>query len=346
MTDDSLSAATPSSTTTLVTVTYADRIDYLRELLRRAFGNEQVGHAVVVSNASTSDLRLLENEWGARLRVIRLERNTGSANGYAVGIEAALADGADFLWLMDDDNAPKPGALANLHRRLGQSTRNLGLARAAVLGFRPTHQADVARGVDVSRAYPPRSSFFGFHYRQIFFKIWRRTPLGKTNPAQASQAPAPIVPLPYAPYGGLLASRALFERIGLPMRELVLYADDTEYTRRITADGGVIELVTGAKLEDLEGSWNLKDSYANTFLGWLQGGSDLRAFYAARNQAFFDRHIWASNMPEYFLNQFLYFVLLRYFSLRTGRLERHRLLRNAIRSGKRSILGPSSDHTL
>ncbi|PSD44471.1 hypothetical protein C7E24_21510, partial [Stenotrophomonas maltophilia] len=248
------------------------------------FEIEGVNRAIVVSNASTSDLNVIENEWGSKLRVVRLSSNSGSANGYSVGIEAALADNAEFIWLMDDDNAPRQGALGRLHSQLEITARAYGAERSAALGFRPSHQADIAQGVNPEHAYPLRSSFFGFHYRQLFFKIKRR--IGPKAPLGAAPS---SVQIPYAPYGGLMASRKLFEAIGLPNADFVLYADDTEYTRRITSRGGAICLATDAELEDLEESWNLKESYPNTFLGWLKGGSDFRAFYAARNQTYFDK---------------------------------------------------------
>ncbi len=130
------------------------------------------------------------------------------------------------------------------------------------------------------------------------------------------------------------------------MRDLVLYADDTEYTRRVTKLGGKIELVTEAELEDLEGSWNLKSKYSNTFIGWLDGGSDFRAFYAARNHAWFDRHVWIDSRIEYFVNQAIYMALLKFFSLRARRSDRYSLLLEAIENGKRSKLGVSARHPL
>jgi len=327
--------------TVLVTVTYADRIHYLEELLCRAFDTEGVASAVVVSNASRSDLRLLQQTWGPRIRIISLPENTGSANGYAVGIQTALDAGARYVWLMDDDNAPRPGALNALHRVLTNLANEYGADQAAVLGFRPDHQADIAAGVSASRAVPLRSSFLGFHYRQTPFKIWRRLGRRSKNVAAATQ-----VSLPYAPYGGLLAARQLIERIGLPKRDLVLYADDTEYTWRITGSGGVIALVTTALLDDLEGSWNLKDRYPNAFVGWLQGGTDFRAFYASRNQAWFDKNVWAASRLEYRLNQVLYMALLTFFSIRTRSRVRLRLLKHAIRQGHASALGVEPEFPL
>lgn len=332
---DSAGIQCHSAATTLVTVTYADRIHYLQALLERAFDTEGMADALIVSNASRSDLSRLEEKWGSRIRIVRLADNTGSANGYAVGIQAALDAGARFLWLMDDDNAPRPGALGVLHRRLDQLVAQFGGDRAAVLGFRPDHQADIAAGVAAARAVPARSSFIGFHYRQIPFKIWRRLFRRRAG----SMGTVESVRLPYAPYGGLLASRELFERIGLPKRELVLYADDTEYTYRITADGGAIEVVTGAVLEDMEGSWNLKSRFPNSFVGWLKGESDLRAFYGLRNQVWFDRNRWVTSAIEYRINQIIFVGLLCLYAKRTGSEARLRLLMRAIRDGQRSQLG-------
>ena len=332
--NDPISSSVPPPNTTLVTVTYGDRIDYLHALLQRAFCIENVGRAVIVSNASTSDISLLEEQWAPRLRVISLETNTGSANGYAVGIAAALADEADYIWLMDDDNAPMRGALSALHDRLATSSAVHGMENAAVLGFRPTHQSAIAQGIEARHAYPPRSSFLGFHYRQIAFKIWRRI-----RPAPGTHRPASIVSMPYAPYGGLLASAMLFKRIGLPKCELVLYADDTEYTYRITAGGGVIELVTCAEIEDLEHSWYLREAHPNNFLRLLHGRSDFRAYYGIRNLAWFERNVWRTSWLEYALNSAIYMILLKYFALRSGQPQRYRLLRDAIREGRTNQLG-------
>ncbi|PXV59672.1 Glycosyltransferase, GT2 family [Dyella jiangningensis] len=331
-----------AAATTLVTVTYADRIHFLGELLRRAFDQEGMERAVIVSNASRSNLALLEEKWGSRVQIIRLTENTGSANGYAVGIQAALDGGAHYLWLMDDDNAPKQGALAVLHEQLERNSAKLGASHAAVLGFRRDHQADIAAGVPMAMAIPPRSSFLGFHYRQIPFKVWRRICLWP----YATKGLPERVALPYGPYGGLLAARQLFENIGLPKREFVLYADDTEYTYRITASGGAVELICPAELDDLEGSWNLKSRYRNSFLGWLMGGSDLRAFYGARNQVWFDQNVWLTSRFEYRLNQAIYIGLLCLISLRVGRAPRLRLLRRAISCGRASTLGVDSKFTL
>lgn len=323
-----------NANTTLVTVTYGDRLGYLQQLVERSLLFPQIARIIIVSNASSAPLEQLCQRWPDQVRVIRLAHNTGSANGYAVAIEAALEEGADYIWMMDDDNAPTPAAVEILHRELRTLTARHGSAHAAVLGFRATQQADVASGVPERFVTNPRSSYFGFHVRQLPYKVWRRLPWGKPR-----GLPPMSIGLPYAPYGGMLAHHSLYRRIGVPRRDLVLYADDTEYTRRITADGGELRLYTEAVIEELEQSWNIKARTSNVYETYLLGDSEFRAYYAARNQAWFDRHVWSASPLMYRINRGVFLALLRLFALRRHASERLALLRRAMQEGEQGTLG-------
>lgn len=328
--------------TTLVTVTYNDRIGYLRELLKRSFEVEGIANAIVVSNASLSPLEELEEAWGQRISIIRLDSNTGSANGYARGIEAALNNNAEYIWLMDDDNAPKPSVLEKLHVELEKLAVEVGKSGAAVLGFRLDHHTDIANGVYLNRLAFLQSSFLGFHYKQIPYKIWHRLPWGKPK-----LKPLPVtVDLPHALYGGFLAHRKVYEELGLPISDMVLYLDDTEYTSRLTRNHGVIRLVTTALLEDIEESWNLKKQSNNGFEGILKASSDFRAFYTFRNGAYFWKYFLKTSNAEYFVNKILFMILLHYFAWRHDKNHRLKLLKRAIVQGEAAQLGMDADFPL
>ncbi len=77
-----------------------------------------VERLVVLDNASSDGTReLLEAEGllsESRLRYVRSEINTGGSGGFRSGVEIALEEGTDWLWLMDDDAEPEPGALTHL----------------------------------------------------------------------------------------------------------------------------------------------------------------------------------------------------------------------------------------
>lgn len=327
--------------TSVVTVTYGDRLAYLEQLVERALAFDEIDEVIIVSNASSAPLDQLSARWPDKVRLIRLQHNTGSANGYAVALQAALAGGADYIWMMDDDNAPTAAAVSILHRELARLGGLLGVDRVAVLGYRATQQADIAQGVPLRYLLQPRSSYFGFHVAQLPYKLWRRLPWAR----RPNKRPASIS-LPFAPYGGMLAHRSLYERIGVPLKELVLYVDDTEYTRRITAGGGRLFLFTDAVIEELEQSWNIKARTRNIYETFLLGDSDFRAYYAARNQAWFDKNVWAASPRLHRLNRCLFLILLRLVARLRNAPQRLALIEQAIHDGESGVLGMSKTFPL
>jgi hypothetical protein len=65
----------------------------------------------LVDNGSQPPIGPLVQERFPALRVIRLERNFGFAIGQNVGIRAALAAGAEFVFLLNDDAVVEPSTL-------------------------------------------------------------------------------------------------------------------------------------------------------------------------------------------------------------------------------------------
>lgn len=54
--------------------------------------------------------------FGGRIPVVvlRMNENTGGSGGFHEGLKRAYLEGADWIWLMDDDIEPDPGCLAGL----------------------------------------------------------------------------------------------------------------------------------------------------------------------------------------------------------------------------------------
>ena len=68
---------------------------------------------VVIDNASTDASGRVADEHPLGADVVHLHRNVGGAGGFAAGIARALVrHDADWVWVMDDDTVPRPGALA------------------------------------------------------------------------------------------------------------------------------------------------------------------------------------------------------------------------------------------
>ena len=335
--------ATPGVDVVCVIVTYAERRALLCQVLD-ALPAQGVRRAVVVDNGARWPVRAeLAAKYGDFVDVVEMGRNTGSAPGYAAGIQRALDLGAEFIFLLDDDNRPEPGALSTLLQAHAELARSTPRDRLAVLAFRPSHQGDVADGVPASRVNPRPSSFLGFHVLDIPYKLWRRTPWGR--PRLRHGLPA-RVDMTMAPYGGLLLHRDAVQTIGLPNPAFVLYGDDTEWSYRLHRCGGRIVLVTAARVDDLESSWSLKSSFGTSFNAFLSGTGDFRAFYGLRNAAYFFHHCHARRNPMFWVNVRTYKMLLGIFAVATGKMARYALLVRAMRDGKAGRLGLSAEFPL
>ncbi|MDR3107620.1 MAG: glycosyltransferase, partial [Bifidobacteriaceae bacterium] len=89
---------------------------------------------LVVDNASNDDSNRLAAGHPAVTEVVSLTRNTGGAGGFCVGLAHALMTMApDAIWLMDDDTAPTPTALAELDQAWRAYPGKLALASSRVV---------------------------------------------------------------------------------------------------------------------------------------------------------------------------------------------------------------------
>jgi len=194
-----------------------DRKALLVECLRALI--PQADHVIVLDNQSSDGTRerLAAENLLDRIDYHRAEENTGGAGGYRRGVELALATGADWIWLMDDDAEPRPDALARL---LGapeaSDPRTVALATSVV---HPDGTVDVLHRCR--------------HGRLI-------TPL-----------PAPYAgPLDVdcASFVGLLARAGAARAAGLPLAEFFLGYDDAEWSLRLRRGGGRIRLIPEAEM--------------------------------------------------------------------------------------------------
>lgn len=204
-----------------VVVTF-NRLDLLRRLLERLLEQRdqmpELAEILVVDNASTD----ATGEWLASLddpRVLArtLATNTGGAGGFAEGLTWAMERDADLVWLMDDDGLPERDCLARL-----LDVEGLDFWGPAVLAEQ-----------DPSR---------------LCFPI--RLPGGTTVVHRMTQVEAAardgLVPGVVIPFNGVLVTRALVERIGVPRAEFFIWGDDVEYLWRAERAGARIATVVDA----------------------------------------------------------------------------------------------------
>ncbi len=199
-----------------VVVTH-DRPVLLGECLRALGGQRRRPDLViVVDNASGPETTALIAKFDG-VQTLRLAVNRGGAAGFQRGMAAALANGADHVWLMDDDGRPEdPSCLERL------------LAVADVL------QSDMTAPLVIDAADQDRLAFpIRLHGRTLF------------TPDAVSHLPT-IEGFAHL-FNGVLIRAALIRRIGPPDPRFFIRGDEVEFLYRARQAGARIVLHTATR---------------------------------------------------------------------------------------------------
>lgn len=195
---------------TAVVVAY-NRRELLVEALR-ALGAQTVplDSIVVIDNASTDGSADAARAAAPAADVLSLERNTGGAGGFAVGIERAISrHSADLVWIMDDDTIPTPTALGELLR-----VREAHPAHPIVLASRVVW----IDGTDHPMNTP------------------RRKPFARRTERHAADSVGAVAVRSASFVSSLVDTRAI-RQSGLPIAEYFIWNDDFEFTARLLRTG-------------------------------------------------------------------------------------------------------------
>ena len=234
-----------------VVVTF-NRLELLQGLVDRLREVPELSEILVIDNASTDGT----GAWLATAPVESrtLTTNRGGAGGFHDGLAWAMERGADLAWLMDDDGLPEADCLRLLLERRGEF--------------------DFWGPVVVDEADPDR----------LVFPI--RLP-GGTRVVHAmadvrAAAPDGLIRDVVIPFNGVLVTRELVGRIGLPREEFFIWGDDHEYRLRAERDGGRVATVVGAQVRHP----SVGDLGTPMMLGkttYNHSPSDLKHYCMARN---------------------------------------------------------------
>ena len=106
-----------------VVVTY-NRLEKLKNNLQCLLQQEyELSNIYVIDNCSTDGTRdFLRHLNSDIIKPVFMRENTGGSGGFCKGVKIAYAEGADWIWIMDDDAYPEKNAL----RELIQSINELG----------------------------------------------------------------------------------------------------------------------------------------------------------------------------------------------------------------------------
>lgn len=313
----------------LVTVTYGQRVAYVLKALESALA-EGAQHAIVIDNGSAEPVgETLRGRFGDWVTVERFDRNQGSAPGFKRGLQLACESGCELILLLDDDNQLTSGCLNKLTSARGDLAARYSDNNCMVLAHRPGRQAGEKIG--------ETDAFLGFHVKDIPAKIAKRIRL-RSWVKQYSEWHS-LVPLPHAPYSGLLFHRSVIAKHGLPDEKFVLYADDTEFSYRLTAAGGCVALMPTAKLTESELSWHMATDRRGFIAQLASGKADFRVYYAVRNRCYFETRCLGGSGPVRALNRRVFLLLLSAACVIHRSRKNWRTVLRAISDGENQRLG-------
>jgi GT2 family glycosyltransferase len=323
----------------VVTVTYGNRWAFLQQVIKSLINQPQVSNIVVVDNASSYDLETkILAFFEPKITLLRQSENTGSAMGYQTGLKYAhKKTNADFVFLLDDDNVPKPNTLNTLVT-IWQKIAGTNNEKALFcLRTDRSQHIKIAQGENPSRYYLTPNNFMGFHLFRIFKNQYNKffDKLKKKQPFKTA------VKMPYVPYGGLFMHTQMLQKIGYPDERFFLYVDDSEYTYRITKSGAIIWLIPEAQIIDVDKSQGITYKH-KVFRSQLLDLWGFRNYYHIRNRLYFYSQHSIHNKFIFALNKALFLLNLRFISIVTNKKTAYNKLKQAVNDGLTEKLGKAN----
>ncbi len=185
-----------------VVVTY-NRLPLLKECLQALRKYAADATILVMDNASTdgtTEWLRQQQKQDPSLQVITSSKNLGGAGGFALGMEKAVEQNADYVWIMDDDTIIEkdslPALLKEVHRH-------------------------------------PQALFFSSR------ALWTDGTDNKMNAHRLleKEEGTKAVLCREATFVSLLVNTKAILTYGLPIAEFFIWGDDIEYTRRLSFQG-------------------------------------------------------------------------------------------------------------
>jgi GT2 family glycosyltransferase len=262
---------------------------------------------VVADNCSTDDtVEVLENlaDLPFKLVVRRMPENRGNAGGVEEAMDQAFAEGADAVWILDDDSWPRAAALAAML----EGRWNPDIVRHALQVDPRTGKFTWPLQIEDGRG--------GWHL------VWseRELPDGPRLRSRIS-------------WTGALVPREVRDTVGPVRGDLFIRGEDEEYPWRIEQAGFQQEAVCGAVMDhpgpDDVVHWRF---FGKSFF-FERGLADWKLYYKVRNM------VWLKRRQAGDLAAVKMAIAYSLAAVTLDGPQRIPLLRRAIRDGWSGTLG-------
>ncbi|WP_283647755.1 glycosyltransferase family 2 protein [Hafnia paralvei] len=296
---------------TTVLVTYADRANLLKKVITSTV-DAGCNHIIIIDNGSVErSMSVIDNfpeEFkGIKFSIFRNDNNEGSAVAFSSGMDIASSEinQNEYVLFLDDDNLPEEGSIQRaIKHSSSENEKNsvyflLREDRPHYLEFIRTNKSEVLLG--------EKNSFMAFTISKYIKNI-----LGRLKNKGTKKNTLPItgqaLEIPCGPYGGMLTRKSILLRGLRPLKEMVLYFDDTKYTYDLSLSGVKLFLLTDCFIKDIDDSWSaIKTKKTSSPL--FEAG-DFKITNTIRNRVFFELSVTTDSRPIYLLNIFCFMSIL------------------------------------
>ena len=249
---------------------------------------------LVIDNASTDGTKKSIEKYKDKIKYYNTGKNLGGAGGFNYGMKKAYENGCDFVWLMDDDCIVHKDSLTILMNHAKKLDYNFGFLSSKVLW----------KDDSICRMNVQKNSLF------------------KKNSDWTTSRMSVIM----ATFVSFLVPTNVIEDVGFPITDFFIWADDLEYSRRISRKYNcylINDSVVTHKSKNNIGSNIAIDESDNLS----------RYNYSYRNERYIFRR-------EGLIGKLYYFLKINYHRLKIlkanskNKKERLNIIKNAAKVGK------------
>jgi GT2 family glycosyltransferase len=240
---------------------------------------------ILVDNGSTDKTPEKTRANFPEVKVIENQQNLGVPAGYNVGFKYALEEGAEYIFMLNNDTTVAKDMLAKLYE-VAEKEADTGIIMPKILVYGTEDQVWSSGGR--YRSFPPAIL---------------------VTDKRAKQEELAIRPLEYAPSCGLLIHRRAFEKAGLFDPGYFFLFDDWDFSERVRTHGLSIWFVRDAVM------WHKVSRTTQgtrSKLYWFTWGASIARFYRRHG-----RPVWIS-LPAHagyiILREFFIFQNWKYWS--------------------------------
>ncbi len=201
----------------------ADTLECLESVTKLVDANYRI---YIIDNGSVKSCKQEVLSAYPSVNVIELPINRGFAGGVNVGIKAALRDGADYIWMLNNDTVVEKDTLKNL-LHVAEMHLNFGIIGSKILSYYNIAIIEHAGG----KVFPwkGRTAHIGTGERDI----------GQYNSIRI---------VDYVTGCSLLVNRSVIDQVGLLPEIYFLYFEETEWCIRASRRGWNIVYAPSSKV--------------------------------------------------------------------------------------------------